>query len=71
VNQGNKMLTDAAVLVAVIVAVLSVLGLLIWIVNAVLKGCLRILKRLERNWRAAAKRVQERLAEGAPTGLGQ
>jgi hypothetical protein len=55
---------DAVFLTVAVIVVLSVLGLLIWIVNEVLKGCLRILKRLEPAWRAAAKRVQERLAEG-------
>jgi endonuclease YncB( thermonuclease family) len=51
-------------LTVAVIVVLSVLGLLIWIVNEVLKGCLRIHKRLEPARRAAAKRVQERLAEG-------
>jgi hypothetical protein len=56
---------DEAAYVAMVVSVLSVLGMLIWLVDAVLKGCLRILKRSERAWRVAAKRIQERLAEGA------
>jgi hypothetical protein len=59
---------DAAIVLlsvlGLLVIVLSALSLLIWIVNAVLKGCLRILKRLEHAWRAAANCVQERLAEG-------
>jgi hypothetical protein len=55
---------DAVFLTVAVIVVLCVLGLLIWIVNEVLKGCLRISKRLEPAWRAAAKRVQERLAEG-------
>jgi hypothetical protein len=59
---------DAAIVLlsvlGLLVIVLSALSLLIWIVNAVLKGCLRILKRLEPAWRAAASYVQERLAEG-------
>ena len=46
-----------------IVAVLF--WLLVLLVNEFLKGCLRILKWLEPAWSAAAKNVQERLAEGA------